>query len=171
MYIHVDLKKYWCIILYIILLIWATVHWHTSLVEELEVNIHHASTPATGLLKMFESQLHTDVTFQVAGQRVCAHRIVLASQSDYFDCLLYGPMMEGRASEITLKETPAEAFKELLKFAYSGSISSINLTVRTLVPCSFTYIATIRHILPCSGLHNCICAVCMVILSMVYMPL
>ena len=75
--------------------------------------------------------MHTDVTFLVGGkQLVHAHRIVLASQSEYFDCLLYGPMKEGRASEITLKETPADAFRELLKFMYSGTVSTVNLTVR-----------------------------------------
>ena len=104
-------------------------------IGKLQLNINHVITPGVGLLKMFESQLHTDVTFQVGGQRVLAHRLVLASQSDYFDCLLYGPMMEGRASEITLKETPVDAFRELLKFVYSGSVSSMNLTVRLLCSC------------------------------------
>ena len=81
---------------------------------------------------MFNQQLHTDVTFLVGeeGQeRVSAHRVVLASQSEYFDCLLYGPMKEGQASEITLQDTPAEAFRELVKFMYSGQISSVNTTV------------------------------------------
>ena len=81
---------------------------------------------------MFNQQLHTDVTFLVGeeGQeRVSAHRVVLASQSDYFDCLLYGPMKEGHASEITLQDTPVEAFRELVKFMYSGQISSVNTTV------------------------------------------
>lgn len=78
---------------------------------------------------MFETQLRTDVTFLVNGQRIGAHRIVLASQSDYFECLLYGPMKEGRATEITLKETPPEAFRELLKFVYSGSVTSVDMTV------------------------------------------
>jgi hypothetical protein len=96
--------------------------------QSINLDIYHLSTPAVGLLKMFENQLHTDVTFQVSGQVVCAHRIVLASQSDYFDCLLFGPMKEGRATEITLKETPAEAFRELLKFLYSGSVKSVNVT-------------------------------------------
>ena len=97
--------------------------------ESVNLDICHPSTPAVGLLKMFEKQLHTDVTFQVSGHLVRAHRIVLASQSDYFECLLYGPMKEGRETEITLKETPAGAFRELLKFVYSGSVTSVNLTV------------------------------------------
>ena len=100
--------------------------------DSVNLDISHLSTPAVGLVKMFENQLHTDVTFQVGGQVVRAHRIILASQSDYFDCLLFGPMKEGRATEITLKETPAEAFRELLKFMYSGSVKSVNLTVSSI---------------------------------------
>lgn len=81
---------------------------------------------------MFDLQLHTDVTFLVEGQTVGAHRAILASQSEYFDCLLYGPMMEGQFSEITLKETPLKAFRELLRCVYSGSVASVNLTVSSV---------------------------------------
>ena len=99
--------------------------------ESVELDVCHVTAPAAGLIKLLNDQLHTDVTFVVEGdQQVHAHRIILASQSEYFNCLLYGPMKEGRASEITLKETPAEAFRELLKFMYSGSVSqSMNLMV------------------------------------------
>ena len=70
------------------------------------------------------------MTFLVSGQvPVMAHRAILASQSEYFECLLYGPMKEGRASKITLEDTPAEAFRELLKFVYSGSVGSLNVMV------------------------------------------
>jgi hypothetical protein len=96
--------------------------------EVLELDITHIGRLASGLVKLFDRQLYTDVTFLVSGQQVGSHRAVLASQSDYFDCLLYGPMIEGRASEITLKETPVEAFRELLRFVYSGSVASVNLT-------------------------------------------
>ena len=103
--------------------------------EVLELDITHIGRLASGLVKLFDRQLYTDVTFLVSGQPVGAHRAVLASQSDYFDCLLYGPMIEGRASEITLKETPVEAFRELVRFVYSGSVASINLTVSSVHAC------------------------------------
>ncbi|CAI8052521.1 BTB/POZ domain-containing protein 9, partial [Geodia barretti] len=93
--------------------------------EVLELDITHIGRLASRLVKLFGRQLYTDVTFLVSGQPVGAHRAVLASQSDYFDCLLYGPMIEGRASEITLKETPVEAFRELVRFVYSGSVANV----------------------------------------------
>ena len=97
--------------------------------DSINLAICHPRTPAVGLMKFFNNQLHTDVTFRVSEEQICAHRTVLASQSRYFECLLYGPMKEGRATEITLQETPAEAFRELLKFIYSGSVTLVSLTV------------------------------------------
>lgn len=105
----------------------------------LDLNISQLGSLASGLAKMFDLQLHTDVTFLVGGQPVGAHRAILASQSEYFDCLLYGPMMEGQSSEITLKETPLEAFRELLRFVYSGSVASVNLTVSSVTVCVVLY--------------------------------
>lgn len=96
----------------------------------MHLDICRVNTPGVGLLRLFDAQLYTDVSFVLGKQKVHAHRIVLASQSEYFECLLYGPMKEGRSSEITLEETPVEAFRELLKFAYSGRISTMNFTVR-----------------------------------------
>lgn len=38
-----------------------------------------------GLLELLEGEKHTDVTFLVEDQRFKAHRIIVASQSEYFD--------------------------------------------------------------------------------------
>ncbi len=55
--------------------------------------------------------------------RVSAHRAILASQSEYFDRLLFGEMREAHAgAEIPLKDTPPEVFELLLRYAYSGSL-------------------------------------------------
>lgn len=98
--------------------------------SKLELNLCKPGILAGGLDKMFRNQLHTDITFVVSGgDRVSAHKIVLASQSEYFDCLLYGPMKEGQSSEVKLKDTPAEAFRIMLQLMYHGSISTLNLNV------------------------------------------
>ena len=109
----------------------------------LEVKLSNLEHLSSGLAKLFDQQLHTDVTFLVSGQRVRAHRALLASQSAYFECLLYGPMMEGSSSEITLEDTPEEAFRELLRYLYSGTVSSVNLTVSTL--CIVYYLTTMIY--------------------------
>ena len=87
------------------------------------------TTLIPGLHRMFNDRVRTDVTFHVdGGQQISAHRIVLASQSEYFECLLYGKMKEGTSSEINLEGTPADAFRELLRYLYAGSISHLPLS-------------------------------------------
>ena len=77
----------------------------------------------SGVISLWESRDHTDVTLVVAGTRIPAHRVILASQSEYFDRLLFGEMREAHAgAEIPLPDTPLEAFQLLLQYAYCGSL-------------------------------------------------
>lgn len=77
----------------------------------------------SGIAHLWETRQHTDVTFLVGHSRVPAHRAILASQSEYFNRLLFGEMIEARAgAEIPLKDTPLKAFQLLLRYAYSGSL-------------------------------------------------
>ena len=79
---------------------------------------------------MWESRDHSDVTLVVAGTRIPTHRVILASQSEYFDRLLFGEMREAHAgAEIPLPDTPLEAFKLLLKYAYCGEVLTSDLEV------------------------------------------
>lgn len=67
---------------------------------------------------------HTDVTFLVGGERVSAHRVILASQSKYFDCLLFGDMKESGQEEIELHDVAnLQAFQLLIEFAYTGHLT------------------------------------------------
>ena len=50
------------------------------------LNINHSEEcPTPGLLHLFESGKYTDVTFVVEGKKFRAHRVIVASQSAYFD--------------------------------------------------------------------------------------
>ena len=55
---------------------------------------------------------------------------MLAAKSEYFDCLLFGSMKEARSDEITLEDTPLEAFHVLLNYMYSGSVKILDMQVR-----------------------------------------
>ena len=75
------------------------------------------------IAELWDSQRYTDVTFVVEEERVEAHRVILAAQSSYFDRLLFGEMREARAgAEIPLQDAPADGFKLLLEFAYTGTL-------------------------------------------------
>ena len=53
--------------------------------ESIELNITSDLVPARGLHALYHSGRHTDVTFSVDGRTFKAHRLVVASQSAFFD--------------------------------------------------------------------------------------
>ena len=54
---------------------------------------------------------------------LCSHR------------LLYGDMLESSCSEITLGDTPPEAFSIILEYMYSGKVAKVDLQVCTMQAC------------------------------------
>ena len=85
---------------------------------------------------LLDNKKYVDVTFVVEGQLVSAHRLILASQSDYFDRLFYGKMKEANSSdEIPLPNVPLEAFRLLLEFMYSGCLDYDNQPLQVSVFC------------------------------------
>ena len=96
----------------------------------LDFGIEVEETPKKGLRALLEKDLHTDVTFIVEGSPVPAHRVIVASQSEYFDHLLYGRMKESKASTITLEDTHLEAFRLLLMYMYTGSVRTLDMQVK-----------------------------------------
>ena len=99
-------------------------------VAKVDLNIfNYDNIPGKGLLLLLEKQKYTDVTFLVEGHRISAHRCIVASQSEYFDCLLFGSMKEAQSKEITLEDTSLEAFRVLLSYMYSGIVKSLDLLV------------------------------------------
>lgn len=85
--------------------------------------IDHAELLSSQSSALYRSQEFTDVTFNVDGSKIFAHRVVLAARSEYFRALLYGGMRETNPeTEIEVKDTTASAFDALLKYVYSGKI-------------------------------------------------
>lgn len=65
----------------------------------------------------------TDVKIIVGGSEFNAHKLILASQSLFFEAMFYNTqMLESRSSEVTLKETDSEIFALLLKIVYGGRL-------------------------------------------------
>ena len=85
---------------------------------------------------LLDNKKYVDVTFVVEGQPVPAHRLILASQLDYFDRLFYGKMREANSSdEIPLPNAPLEAFRLLLEFMYIGCLDYDNQPLQVSVLC------------------------------------
>ena len=64
-----------------------------------------------------DSDLPPDVIFVIEGERVRAHKLLLAGVSPVFKGMFYGPMKE-TAEEIVVEETTFEAFDTMVKYIY-----------------------------------------------------
>ncbi|XP_047051352.1 TD and POZ domain-containing protein 3-like [Lolium rigidum] len=81
------------------------------------------------LFKMLGKQDLTDVTFDVGGESISAHRLVLAARSHVFKAELYGPMAESKMASITIQDMEASTFKSMLHYMYHGSLPDVSSTV------------------------------------------
>lgn len=90
-------------------------------------DIEHLTQLSENFSQLCLNPEHSDVTFIVEDQKLHAHKIILASRSEYFRALLYGGMKESNQSEIVLEDAPAKAFAILLKYIYTGRMYLMTL--------------------------------------------
>ena len=75
------------------------------------------------LLDDSRSSKTSDVTFVVEKRHFRCHRVILAARCAYFEALLYNGMRESSPNvEITVPDTTASAFAQLLAYVYTGRI-------------------------------------------------
>ncbi|CAB3397997.1 unnamed protein product [Caenorhabditis bovis] len=98
------------------------------------INVPASSRPSTSVLENYRdlskdlggfclSENHCDVYFILdSGARIPAHRLILAARSQYFQALLYNGMKETEQKTINLRDTNAEAFEYILKYAYTSTL-------------------------------------------------
>ena len=103
---------------------------------DIVMNIPDHKCELTQLYKVFthmhqlqRDNIFCDITIQVNGSTFHAHKIVLASSSDFFAAMLKSDFKESHESKATISGTP-EAFQTLLDFAYSGKLS---LSLETVI--------------------------------------
>ncbi|KAJ4788769.1 BTB/POZ/MATH-domain protein [Rhynchospora pubera] len=65
-----------------------------------------------------------DVKFEVEGEIICAHKVILAARSSVFKAELKSHMIEGKMGHIRIKDMKPEVFKALLKFIYDNSLDN-----------------------------------------------
>ena len=97
----------------------------------IDVNTAFVVVPASDMHQHFTRLLQsgegTDVIFEVSGEKLHAHRCVLAARSAVFRAELFGPMKEGTTTGvIRIDDMEAKVFKLLLTFIYSDSMPDIN---------------------------------------------
>ncbi|CAO2187490.1 unnamed protein product [Urochloa humidicola] len=75
---------------------------------------------------MLEGGDGADVTFEVHGESIRAHRAVVASRSPVFKAELYGQMKERREDHIAISDIQPDVFKALLFFIYTDSLPAMD---------------------------------------------
>ena len=87
------------------------------------------------LLQWFELGEDTDVTIRVGDESFQAHKSILAARSVYFRSLFRSGMAEAVSNEIKIEDADPRAFKELLRFLYSGlSPNDLGAIAMSLLP-------------------------------------
>lgn len=80
--------------------------------------------PSLGLdlASILDSGTATDIAFEVDGEVMPAHKIILQARSPVFKALLTGPMKEGHEETVVVQDVRAPVFRALLHFAYSDAL-------------------------------------------------
>lgn len=67
-----------------------------------------------------------DLTFKVGTKIIHAHKIVVASSSDYFDKLLTGGFRESNSREINIEGIEPTAFGLIIEYMYTSELEITN---------------------------------------------
>ncbi|KAL6908235.1 hypothetical protein ACP4OV_002405 [Aristida adscensionis] len=75
---------------------------------------------------LLASQFPGDVTFEVGGELLTAHRVVLAAWSSVFMAELFGPMKENGTDRVHIDDMEARVFKAMLHFIYTDLVPEMD---------------------------------------------
>ncbi|KAJ4788767.1 BTB/POZ/MATH-domain protein [Rhynchospora pubera] len=73
---------------------------------------------------LWESGEMTDVKFEVEGEIICAHKVILAAQSSVFKAELFDHMNKEKMECIRIENMKPEVFRALLHFMYDNSVDN-----------------------------------------------
>lgn len=118
-----------------------------SMTFECEIKVSSEEPPPINfsLSKLMEearqNDLFTDVTLVADGKEYKAHKVVLASQSQFFETRFSGrwvsPAAEGDKVEMT--DVPAVSMEAILSYVYTGKVANIGTVAYQLLPIAEEY--------------------------------
>ncbi|XP_050426635.1 BTB/POZ domain-containing protein 9-like [Adelges cooleyi] len=88
--------------------------------QQSKKQIDHAHLMINDISSLHLSDRFSDIVLVVDGERLPAHRVVLASRSKQFNDLLYNGLKESYQMEVLIKKTSITSFKILLRYIYFG---------------------------------------------------
>jgi hypothetical protein len=104
--------------------------------------------PASAAASMLFSEDFSDLVFVAGGERIPAHRNIVAANSEHMGALLKGPWREnvdGQAVEVPMEQSAA-AVRVLLRFVYTGEVDEAGLSSPPVL--SGVLDLSSRHLLP-----------------------
>ncbi len=82
---------------------------------------------STHLCGLFNNMSLSDVSFDVRGREFPAHKNILVARSEVFAAMFKHPMREQSTNQIIIEDTEPEVFQELLRFIYTGRVSTATM--------------------------------------------
>jgi speckle-type POZ protein len=81
------------------------------------------------LEESFEKMLFSDVTFNVHGRKLAAHKNILAMRSPVFAAMFQHPTKEMLSGEVEVEDVDPDVFQEVLRYLYTGLTRSTAMDV------------------------------------------
>ena len=72
------------------------------------------------LRRLFQSQLFTDVSLEIDGRRIPAHKAVLAQRCNYFHAMFTSSMQESQQRVVSIEGFSYDVMHAVVKFLYTG---------------------------------------------------
>jgi len=67
----------------------------------------------------------SDVTFEVEGKKLFAHRCILMARCEILERMVNGPMREGTDLLIPIEDTSYQCFYSLLEYLYTEEVEAL----------------------------------------------
>ncbi|XP_050427019.1 BTB/POZ domain-containing protein 9-like [Adelges cooleyi] len=96
---------------------------HEYLKNHRNEHIDHTDVLVEFIRNLHLSDICSDVVLFVGEERLPAHRIILASHSEYFRRVFFEDDKKSHKSEVNLSDAPVTSFEMLLKYIYTGRIN------------------------------------------------
>lgn len=74
--------------------------------------------------KLLRSERFSDVTFKVEGERIPAHKAILATRCEYFSVMFDSPLMTASEDNAVELVVPLKEFNIILEYLYTGSLKA-----------------------------------------------
>jgi len=94
-------------------------------------NCHKLKVPECSLVddlgNLLEQQVMTDVTFEVDGVEIKAHKAIISARSEVFRRMFCqdSGFKEATSDRVEIKDLEQDVFQELLKFIYTGKVEKL----------------------------------------------